>query len=312
MEIISIALNAVVPFLVFLTIGYFGRKIGAVEEEFLRKLNRTNFRFFFPFVMFNNLYGIEWSTLSSGGYVLFAVAATLILLLISWLLVPIFVKQNARRSVVIQAIYRSNAILFALPVAGSVCGDAGIQKASLLTAFVVPLYNISAVILLEYYRGKKVSPVGILKDVLKNPIIKGAIAGIIFSLLPFELPSCLRSPIAQLAGMATPLALFVLGGTLKFSHARSNIFCLSLVSTIKLVLVPGLMLVIMTLAGFNSVELFSIFCLFATPVATASYPMAQSMGADADLAGEFVVLTTTMSICTLFLWVLVVKSLGIV
>ena len=47
-----------------------------------------------------------------------------------------------------------------------------------------------------------------------------------------------------------------------------------------------------------------VFSAFATPVAAASYPMALSMGGDADLAGEYVVVTTLTSLLTIFLWIL--------
>ena len=52
--------------------------------------------------------------------------------------------------------------------------------------------------------------------------------------------------------------------------------------------------------------------MFATPVAAASYPMAQSMDADADLAGEYVVITTVLSIVTMFCWILVLKGWGLI
>ncbi len=77
-----------------------------------------------------------------------------------------------------------------------------------------------------------------------------------------------------------------------------------LVTIIKLVMVPAVIVFIMKKLNFNPVELFVVFSAFATPVAAASYPMAQSMGGDADLAGEYVVVTTLTSLLTIFLWIL--------
>ena len=45
--------------------------------------------------------------------------------------------------------------------------------------------------------------------------------------------------------------------------------------------------------------------VFAAPIATASYPMADAMGCDGRLAGELVTTSTLASVVTLFLWVLV-------
>jgi predicted permease len=38
--------------------------------------------------------------------------------------------------------------------------------------------------------------------------------------------------------------------------------------------------------------------------------MAQSMGGDGDLAGEYVMVTTLLSIVTIFTWILVLKNFG--
>ena len=72
--------------------------------------------------------------------------------------------------------------------------------------------------------------------------------------------------------------------------------------TFKMVILPAIILAVATLLGFSGVERFVYFEMYATPVATASYAMAQNMGGDGELAGQFVVLSTVASIVTIFLW----------
>lgn len=62
--------------------------------------------------------------------------------------------------------------------------------------------------------------------------------------------------------------------------------------------------------SFSSTERFVIFTLFSTPVATAAFPMAQAMGADSELAAELIVMSTTLSVVTLFFWTLGMQSVG--
>lgn len=45
-----------------------------------------------------------------------------------------------------------------------------------------------------------------------------------------------------------------------------------------------------------------LLSVFATPVATASYPMAEAMDGDGKLAAEFVAISTVTSVVTLFFW----------
>ncbi len=312
MENLIIATNAVVPFMVYICLGMFAKKLGLVKETFLRELNGVIFRAFFPFIMFNNLYKADFSTLKDADYVLFAVIATLIVIVISFVLVPVFEKENSRKGVIIQAIFRSNSVLFAIPLAGSVLGEEASLKSSIIVAFLVPMYNIFSVMILEYYRGGRVKPVVIIKNILKNPLIMGAIAGAIFNLLPVTMPESLAHPITQLSNLATPMALFVLGGTLKLSDLRKNAVPVATGVILKLIIVPAVVACAMAALEYEPAELFAVFCMFATPVAAASFPMAQSMGADADLAGEYVVATTLLSIVTIFTWILVLKNFGLI
>ena len=50
--------------------------------------------------------------------------------------------------------------------------------------------------------------------------------------------------------------------------------------------------------------------VFASPTAVNSFTMAQQMGGDAELAGDIVVVTSAVSMLTMFLWVFLFKSLG--
>ncbi len=311
MENLIVATNAVVPFMVYILLGALAIKLSLVKEAFLKELNRVVFQVFFPFIMFNNLYDVDFGKLSGAGYVGFAVIATLIVIALSFILVPIFEKEDRRKGVITQAIFRSNSVLYAIPLAQSVFGAEGATMASIVVAFVVPIYNIASVAILEYYRGGKVAFGKLFINILKNPLIIGAIAGVLFNLSPLSMPGCLAVPVGELNSMATPLSLFVLGGTLHLSNMRKNAIPLTVGTAFKLVLTPAVLSTVMANAGFRGSEFFVIFVMFATPVAAASYPMAQSMDADADLAGEYVVITTVLSIVTIFFWILILKNLGI-
>ncbi len=312
MESLLVATNAVVPFMVYIALGMLAKKAGWVKETFLRELNGVIFKVFFPFIMFNNLYKVDFSTLKDAGYVVFAIAGTLIVIALSFIFVPVFEKDDRRKGVIIQALYRSNSVLFAIPLAQSVLGEAASVKASIIVAFLVPIYNIFAVAILEYYRGGKVAASVIVKNILKNPLIIGAIAGAIFNALPITMPECLQSPIGQLSALATPMALFVLGGTLHFSDLRKNLLVIVTGTACKLIVIPSIVIALMAMLKFEPSAFFAVFCMYATPVAAASFPMAQSMDADADLAGEFVVVSTLTSIMTIFLWILLLKNLALI
>lgn len=312
MESFLVAVNAVMPFLIYISFGYGVRMSGLVDEAFMNQLNKLIFRAFFPILMFSNLYKVEPGFTLDGRFVAVGVASVLILEVLLVLIVPRFVKGNPQRGVVIQGIYRSNFVLFAIPLTTSLFGDAGSVLASMMVAIVIPIYNVTAVIILEMFHGGKTDVRSLVKNVCTNPLILGAAAGFVFFMLQIKLPGCVEETVAQFADLTTPLALFVLGGTLHFSAVRGNLKYLVPSLTVKMVFLPIVITAIATAMGFGNLERFVLFTMYATPVATASYSMAQNMGGDGELAGQFVVISTAVSIFTIFLWVLFFKSMGMI
>lgn len=312
MRSFMIAVNAVVPFLIYIVFGYGVRRSGLVDEGFMNKLNKMIFTAFFPLLMFNNLYNVDHGLVLNWKLVITAVVSILALQAILLLTVPRIVRENSRRGVIIQAIYRSNFVLFGIPLTSNLFGDGGGVLASMMVAIVIPIYNVTAVIILEMFNGGRVRPSVLLKNVCTNPLIMGAMTGLVFYLLNIKLPASVETPIAQFAALSTPLALFVLGGTLHFSAIRNNLKYVIPSMTLKLLVLPAIITVIATVLGFNNLERFILFELYATPVATASYSMAQNMGGDGELAGQFVVLSTAASVVTIFLWVFLFTGIGFI
>ena len=303
MENFLFALNTVLPFLLYIAFGYGVRMSGLADEDFMKRLNKVIFQAFFPILMFNNLYSIPEGMTLNLRLVAVAIISVLLLQAVLLAVVPRLVKENERRGVIIQAIYRSNFVLFGIPLATSVFGEGGTLLATMMVAIVIPVYNITAVVILELFRGGKVPVSVLIKNILKNPMIRGALLGFIFHILGIKLPVSVEGPI-------TPLALFVLGGTLHFNAIGGNLKYVVPSMTFKMVILPAVILAVATLLGFSGVERFVYFEMYATPVATASYAMAQNMGGDGELAGQFVVLSTVASVVTIFLWVYFLNSIG--
>lgn len=312
MESFIIAVNAVLPFLIYISFGYGVRMSGLVDEKFMNTLNKLIFRAFFPILMFNNLYKVERGFTLNVSLVALAVSSVLILQALLIFTIPKIVKGNPQRGVVIQAIYRSNFVLFGIPLTVALFGDKGAALASMMVAIIIPVYNVTAVIILEMFHGGKSNPAVLIRNVCTNPLILGALVGFIFFMLNIRLPESISQTVTEFANLTTPLALFVLGGTLHFSAIRGNLKYLAPSIFTKLIVLPGLITAIATAMGFNNLERFVLFTMFATPVATASYSMAQNMGGDGELAGQFVVISTAVSVITIFLWVFFFTSIGFV
>ena len=309
-----LAFGAVLPFMVFLALGYFAVRAKLSDESFMDKLNKFTFKLFFPLLMFKNVYSASADSTPSLKLIIVAVVGVIALLVLLWFTVPRVVKENPRRGVIIQALFRGNFLLYGIPLITNVFGEERASITGFMSLIVISLFNVMAVVVLESFNEKGAGGLKIgklLLNLVKNPLLQGCFAGLIFFFLKIKLPDVVYSPIRTLGDMATPLGMITLGGTLKFKSFGKNRRAIISVTALRLVALPLVMTAIAYLVGLRGAELFMITVIFGTPVAVASYPMAVNMGGDGELAGQLVFVTTLVSLVTIFLFIFSMAQLGL-
>ena len=312
LESFMVAFNAVAPFLILLGIGFAAVRLKMTDRPFMDRLNALNYKLFFPFLMFNNVYSAKPENMPSMKLILTGVISVTLLVVLMMIVVPRIVKENPRRGVVIQGVFRSNFIIYGIPLTTYVFGTERSSICGMMILIMVSLFNVAAVIVLETFReGGKVQFSKLLLGIIKNPILQGCIVGLVFYLLQIRLPAFIATPVSSLAGLATNLALVILGANLKFEELRKNRRVISVVLLVRLILLPVVMVTFAYLIGLRGVELFLILMIFGTPVATSSYPMAQNMGGDGQLAGQLVFVSTVASLLTIFMFIFAPSQLGL-
>ena len=313
MENFLLALNVVLPIFFIMTLGFLLKKIKMVDEHSLNIMNKLVFRVFMSTLLFLNVYNIgDFSKLSMDNLKLlgYAFIIILVVLFIAWLIYMPKVKDKRKLSVLIQGVYRGNFVLFGLAIVDSIYGKESLGTVSLLTAIVIPTFNVIAVILLEYYSGREISKLKLLKQVFKNPLIIATLTAIVFLVLKISIPKPVYKAIGDISKIATPLAFLVLGAGLKFGNILKNLKYLISVNILRLIGNPLITVGLGKLLGFQGIELVALLSMSACPTAVVSYTMAKEMNADGDLAGEIVATTSILSIFTIFCWVLTLKNLG--
>ena len=231
------------------------------------------------------------------------------------MLVPLLVKDNKRRGVLIQGTFRSNFLLFGVPLGLSIGGESGATLAAVVASFYVPVINMLSVISLYAFSDSENKNLkAALLGIVKNPLIIGGVSGLVFSVIRnyigFELPTMLDTTLYNIKSTATPLAFLILGGDLKFGNMLRNIK-ISIFSVVgKLIAIPAIMLTFSAFLGFDKLSMAILLAVFATPNAVSSYAMARNYEADYELAGEIVTLSTLFSILTIFVFITISKSLG--
>ena len=312
LESFQVAFNAVMPLLLLLGVGWAAVRSGVTDRAFMNRLNTLNFKLFFPFLMFKNVYGAEPENLPTTALMITGAVSLLVLVALLMIVVPRIVKENPRRGTIIQAIFRSNFIIYGIPLTTFVFGDGKASVCGIMVMIMVSMFNILSVVVLEYYRdGGKVRPGPLLLGIVNNPLLQGCVAGLLCYLLGIKLPVFLKEPVFALGSMASTLALVVLVANLQFAELKKNRRTITTVLLVRLLLLPLVMVPLGWLIGLRGVELFLILMIYGTPVATASYPMAQNMGGDGQLAGQLVFVSTVASLGTIFLFIFTMSQLGL-
>ena len=107
------------------------------------------------------------------------------------------------------------------------------------------------------------------------------------------------------------MALLMLGASFNLrslsANKRNIIVCL----VGRLIGAPLIGVLLLCLAGIRGIPLVTAVAIFASPVSVTSYTMAQQMDSDGELAADCVIVTSLFSCVTMFLWVFVLKTLGL-
>ena len=307
MEVITISAQAVFPLLGFMVLGYFMRQKGFLDENSTKQLNLICFRFFLSLTCAETIYKADIRQIAEPLPIVIVACSIVITFLVSWLIVPRFVKENDQIPVMVQGIYKTNYTLVGLSVAKSICGENNVGMVSLITVILVPINNILSVYIFERYTGNKGSGTSLIVRILKNPLVLGSLIGIVLNVSGIVIPQWIMTGfVAKISALTTPLSMIALGASFNFAKVPVYRKKIAWAVLAKLVLVPVFVLPVTVLLGVRGASLIAVAIYAVAPNAVNSFNTAVAMGGDGDLANEIVVMSAILSIFTMFGWFLLI------
>lgn len=315
MESFIFSLNIVLPIFLLVMFGYYLKKINFVNEPFLKIANQLAYKIFIPLIVFRVIYNTNLNDILDFKFIGVAALVYLIYVAVLIFIVPRFVKNGPILGSLMQGMTRSNFALFGTVLALNIYGEVGVT--AVLLAFIVPLFNVVAVILLSTWGDNgKVGPMSLLMGVVKNPIIIAMFVGFVLNMtenaIQMRIPNSLMKPVYDLATMGTPLALLSLGARFQFSGLKRQLNYIIVGTIGKLIVMPVAVLSVIVMMGYRDAHLVAILAMAATPTAVSSYVMAEQMKCDGELAGNLVVVTSLLSSVTLFIFLFFLRNQGFI
>jgi predicted permease len=208
----------------------------------------------------------------------------------------------------------TNTGFVALPVLQAIYGPRAVLPAAIATVFVAVVMFPIAVILLELDQrdahGSRTAPMVTAKHVVLNPMVLSTLIGMLLSVLGLRMPGPVTAYLGILADALTPCALFAIGLGLSIDALRANIGRASLLSSVKLVIMPLIVYGLSVWLGLDPLYTIAAVICAAVPTAKTAYILAGEYRCEEKMVASTVSLTTLASILSLVVWLYALSGLS--
>jgi predicted permease len=298
-------LATIVPIFSLIVLGVIARSRGFLPPAFLEPANRLVYYLAIPAMIFRAIAKASMTRQFSPAIIGLTLAALVAAFVVCWAGSRLLRLPVPTQGAFIQCAFHGNLGYIGLAVAFYHLGADGLARASILAAFIMILQNLLAVGVLQYHRrqgGAGGRWGAVAGKIVANPVIVAAVAGILFSVSGLPMPLVVDRSLQILSGLALPMALLIIGGSLSLKLVGRHPVAVLAASLLKLLLLPAVGLLLFRLAGQSRHDYLPAIILLASPTATIAYVMAREMGADADFAVAAISITTLASALTFSWW----------
>jgi predicted permease len=288
------------PVFAVIFLGWFLRRRGFVDDSFTASANRLVFYVGVPALIFREIARADFSSHFNAPAILLTLLAVLLAFAVAWLVSS--GMEAGARGTFLQAAVHGNTSYIGLAMVFYSLGDRGLQRAGVLSGFLILLNNTLAVLsLVRWGRTHRLSAEGV-RAALLNPIVIASMTGLACSFLGLDLPVPVDRSLNIVGNMSLPMALLVIGAGLSFGELHRHLGRVVAATAIKIVGLPLAGLVSLRLAGVPADFATPALLILAAPTATLTYVMAREMGGDEELAGAAIGVSTLASAVGYAFW----------
>lgn len=294
-------LEALVPIFVLIGLGYAFASHGFPGAGFWLGAERLAYYVLFPPLLIRHLARAEivGSLVAPlAGVVAVTVLSLSLFLIVFRRRIP---ADGPAFSSIFQGSVRFNTFV-GLAATASLYSADGLAVASLLLAMLIPLVNVLSVTVLAH-TGRNDGPQptvgGVLRTLVRNPLILGCLGGIVLNLSGFGVPAVLDTVLAPLAQAALPVGLLVVGSGFNPGAVRGAGALVGLTSVLKLIVSPVIATVACLTLALHGTPAAVIVLFSALPGASSAYILAGQMGGDRSLMAAILTVQTALAAVTL-------------
>ncbi|MDI7862922.1 AEC family transporter [Rhizobiaceae bacterium n13] len=210
----------------------------------------------------------------------------------------------------------ANNVFVGLPLVGRTIGEDGIVALSILLAVHLPVMMVAGTILMENAEAKSsggaprsygaiLAQIG--TNLIRNPLVIGLVCGAAVHTAGTGMPAVFQTIVHQVAGIAGPAALLSLGMALKKYGISGNIGIASVISGLKLLLLPATIWVASHLLGLSPEWTAAMVLTSSVPTGINAWLIANRFGVGHGLAASTITMTTAFGVVSVSLWAILLK-----
>lgn len=308
----------ILPVFLIAGIGYLSAKTGYLSVELSKHLNTFTIRLAIPVLVFNAIHNLDFNKAYNvpmllgyyiGGLTCFVVGV--------FLAKKIWKRSNSESVAVGFCALFSNTVLMGLPIIERAYGvDALAPVFAIISLHVIILYSIGMVAM-EIARREKDSNLSSAflkagKSIIANPLMWGAMSGIIFNVLNIPIAEPIEAALKLIAATGLPAALIALGISLTQYKIKAEFSESLMVASLSLFLQPIVALIIAHYIFNAPPELARTAVLVgAMPPGMNIYIFATMYKKAENLAASALLISTILSIFTISFWLWLLPQIGL-
>ena len=292
---------AIAPIFILILMGYALRRGGIPSVEFWNLNDRLVYWVMMPALFFRQISNADLGSEPLGPYGLALCAGFFAAVAFGFVVARGAGYAPDVASSVIQGSARFNTFV-ALAIAEAIYGARGLQLAVLAATILVPVVNVTVVVLLTVMlRGGAGGNVVLatLRDLARNPLILSIGAGLAFNLTGMGGLPVIDETARILGSAALPVMLLCVGANLKVRGMQASMGPLVWSSLGKLVVFPAVMLAVLVAVPPGETAAHVALIFGALPTGVAAYTLARAMGGDAPLMAAIITVQTLLAFFTI-------------
>lgn len=286
---------ALVPVLVLIVIGYLLKRSAFMSDEAWSGMEKLTYYILFPALLVHTLgnksvVGMPWLTILMITFITLLLSS---LILIVWHRLSESVSGPTFTSI-FQGGVRFNTYI-GLAVCAAFYGPEGLAVCAVAAGFMIVQINVFCIVIFAVWGENNSGKTSIIRDLVKNPLIIGCVAGGLLSVTGIGLPG-VSSEILEIVGRAAlPFGLLAVGSALRLDEVKGHIKSIVLSSVIQFGVKPLTVIALLYAFGLSGVVAGALIILFIIPTASSAYILARQLGGDTETMSSIITFQTLLA-----------------